>query len=373
MSNGLRIVLDARATTAHFPGVARATLGLLTGLAEVAPSHRVAVLSYGTGPPPEHVAFAQPRFARIPTYAAPLGFAQQWQLPLLGTILQPDVWHAPYYIRPLLGLPRPVVTVFDVIGRVVPGALPSLRARALFEVTLRMSLAGALRIITSSQATKQDLMRVYRVREDRIAVIPLAADRSFTPQSVERMQTIRERYGLPRRYMLYFGSNKPHKNLATLVRACARVQTDVPLVIAGAWDRRYIEPKRIAQELGLEQRIRFIHDVPTADVPALLSAALLFVFPSRYEGFGLPPLEAMACGTPVIVGNTASLPEVIGDAGMAVAPDVMPLAEALQRLLDDPALRDTFRERGLARARRFTWAETARQTIAVYEDVASGR
>ena len=182
MSARLRIVLDARATTAHFPGVARATLGLLTGLAEIEQRHHVAVLSYGTTPPPDHPAFRQPGFARIPTSAPPFGFGQQWQLPLLARSFQPDLWHAPYYIRPFRGIPRPIVTVFDVIGRVVPGALPSLRARALFELTLRLSLRGAAQIITSSAATKRDLIRVYRVEAERIAVIPLAVDRSFTPQ-----------------------------------------------------------------------------------------------------------------------------------------------------------------------------------------------
>ncbi|HEX6290521.1 MAG TPA: glycosyltransferase family 1 protein [Herpetosiphonaceae bacterium] len=369
MSDGLRIVVDARATTPHFPGVARATLGLLSGLAEIELRHHIAVLSYGDDPPPTQVAFARPQIARIPTRAAPLKLAQQWRLPLLSRIVQPDVWHAPYYIRPFWGVPRPVVTVFDVIGRVVPGALPP-RSRLLFELSLRLSLRGANQIITSSAATKRDLIREYRISDELIRVIPLAADRSFTPQPAARIQPIRERYALPERYLLYFGSNKPHKNLATLIRSFARVGTDVPLVIAGAWDRRYTEPRQIVQTLGLEQRVRFIHDVPAADVPALLSGALAFVFPSRYEGFGLPLLEAMACGTPVIASNTSSLPEVVGDAGLLVAPEEGPLAEALHTLLDDPVLRERLRERGLARAACFTWAETARRTIAVYERAA---
>jgi alpha-1,3-rhamnosyl/mannosyltransferase len=369
MSGGLRIVLDARATTRHFPGVARATLGLLTGLAEIEHPHQVAVLSYGDDPPPTHAAFAQPNLTRIPTRATPLGLAQQWQLPLLVRGIQPDLWHAPYYIRPFGGVPRPVVTVFDVIGRIVPGALP-LRARLLFEWTLRVSLRGAAHVITSSAATKRDLIAEYRVADTAISVIPLAVDRLFAPQPAAQIQSIRERYALPPRYLLYFGSNKPHKNLGSLVRAFGRVQSDVKLVIAGVWDRRYPESQQIAEALKLGQRVRFIRDVPSADVPGLLAGALAFVFPSHYEGFGLPPLEAMACGTPVIAGNTSSLPEVIGDAGLLVAPEVTPLAEALQTLLDDPALRESLRERGLARARRFTWAATAKQTINVYERVA---
>jgi glycosyltransferase involved in cell wall biosynthesis len=372
MSARLRIVLDARATTPHFPGVSRATLGLLAGLAEIEHPHHVAVLGWNEFPPPAHAAFGDPRFTRIPVRAAPLGLPQQWTLPLLSHGLQPDLWHAPFYVRPFAGIPRPIVTIYDVIGRVVPGALPAPRSRLFFELAIRLSLRGAVQIITSSSATKRDLIDEYGVGPERINVISLAADRSFVPQPAAVIRALRERYALPPRYLLYFGSNKPHKNQASLVRAFAQVQTDVPLVIAGAWDQRFGEPKQMVEELNLGERVRFIHDVPAADVPALLSGALAFVFPSRYEGFGLPPLEAMACGTPVIASNSSSLPEVVGAAGLLVEPEVAPLAEAIQRLVDDPALREDLAARGLERAQRFTWAETARRTIAVYQQVGRG-
>ncbi|HEY0604257.1 MAG TPA: glycosyltransferase family 1 protein, partial [Herpetosiphonaceae bacterium] len=358
MSEHLRVVLDARATTPHFPGVSRATLGLLAGLAEIEHEHHVAVLSWNEHPSPDHAAFRDPRFTRVAVSAAPLGLAQQLTLPLLSRSLRPDLWHAPFYIRPFAGIPRPIVTIYDVIGRVVPDALPSPRSRLFFELAIRLSLRGAAQVITSSAATRRDLIVEYRVEAERISVIPLAVDRSFEPQPAAAIRALRERYALPPRYLLYFGSNKPHKNQATLVRAFATVQTDVPLVIAGAWDQRFAEPKRIAEQLGLSDRVRFIHDMPAADVPALLSGALVFVFPSRYEGFGLPPLEAMASGTPVIASDSSSLPEVVGDAGLLVAPEVAPLAEALQRLVDDPALREDLSARGLRRASGFTWAET---------------
>jgi glycosyltransferase involved in cell wall biosynthesis len=368
--NGLRIVLDARATGSHFPGVARATFGLLGGLAAIEHPHRFAVLAHGDDPPVAHPAFRDPRFTRVRTAAAPLGLAQQWQLPLLARSLRADVWHAPYYVRPFVGLQNPIVTVFDIIGYVVPGAL-SWRSRLLFEATMRLSLLSAAQIITSSHATKRDLERHYRIAPGRVTVIPLAADRVFRPQSATRIGFLREQYDLPPRYLLYLGSNKPHKNLATLIAAFSRVQTDATLVIAGRWDRRYNEPERLAAFFG--DRVRWLHDIADDDVPALLSGATGFVFPSRYEGFGLPPLEAMACGTPVIASNVSSLPEVVGDAGLLVAPNVSPLAEAMQRLLDDPALRDDLRDRGLKRAALFSWEATARRTIAVYERSANTR
>jgi glycosyltransferase involved in cell wall biosynthesis len=370
MSAPLRIVVDARATTEHFPGVARAIIGLLDGLQTIEHPHHIAVLSHADAPPVSLPVFSDSRFERIPTCVPPLSLAQQWQLPLLARSLRPQVWHAPYYVRPFWGIPQPIVTVFDIIGHVVPGAIPSLRSRLLFELTLRWSLRTAAHVITSSMATKRDLMAAYHVAEEMITVIPLAADARFVPQPAQRVQAVRTYYGLPPRYLLYLGSNKPHKNLTALVQAFAHVQTDAILVIAGHWDRRYEQPKRLAQTLQLGERVRFLHEVAEPDLPSLLTGALAFVFPSRYEGFGLPPLEAMACGTPVIAANRGALPEVVGNAGMLVELDPRSLARAMQNILDDSGLRQRLRERGFAQASRFSWASTAQSTVAVYEYVA---
>lgn len=369
MSSRLRIVLDARATTAHFPGIARATLGLLQGLHRCDHPHHIAVVSLPEAPPGDDPIWRDPRFERVVADVAPLGLRQQWLGPWLARRLHADLWHAPYYLRPFWGLPRPVVTVFDVIGHLLPEALPTLQARLLFEASMRLSLRTAQQIITCSAASRRDLETIYHVPTTRISVIPLAVDPAFAPRPAREIAALRERYHLPARYVLYLGSNKPHKNLAALVRAWQHVDSDALLVIAGHWDRRYATPRLLAHQLGLAQRIRFLPDPPDADLPALLSGASVFVFPSRYEGFGLPPLEAMACGTAVVAANTSSLPEVVGEGGLLVAPEPAALAAALQRVLDDADLRATLQARGLARARQFTWTRTARATLALYETV----
>lgn len=368
MSRSLNIVLDARATTPHFPGVARATMGLLGGLAAIEHPHRIHVLAADGAPPASLAAFADARLRRVVTGLAPLDAGQQWRLPALATRLRAELWHAPYYVRPFWGLPPTVVSVYDIIGRVVPGALP-LGARFAFEALMRLSLRSAALVIASSEATRDDLAAVYRVPRARLRVIPLAAGTMFRPQPAAVVAAARDRYGLAGRYLLYVGSNKPHKNVPALVQAFARVDSDAMLVIAGRWDLRYPEARYVARRLGLGERVRWLPDLDDTALPALICGALGFVFPSRYEGFGFPPLEAMQCGTPVIAAATSSLPEVVGDAGLLVAPTVAGLAAAMSSLVDDGRLRERLAEAGIQRAARFSWAETARRTVQVYQEL----
>jgi alpha-1,3-rhamnosyl/mannosyltransferase len=181
---------------------------------------------------------------------------------------------------------------------------------------------------------------------------------------------VRDSHGLPERYILYLGSNKPHKNLVRLVEAWAVLQPQpLPLVVAGFWDARYPGPRQHAEELGIEEVI-WLGPVPEQDLPALYTGATLFVFPSLYEGFGLPVLEAMACGTPVACSDSSSLPEVAGDAAILFdSTDVGDMAEAIGLLLGNPDLRQRLAKAGLQRAKRFSWQRTAKETLEVYRHV----
>jgi glycosyltransferase involved in cell wall biosynthesis len=203
----------------------------------------------------------------------------------------------------------------------------------------------------------------------------------FRPAGPEALAAVRQKYDLPERFILYVGTIEPRKNLTALLEAYAALMerlsvcdlrpalSDVRLVIVGKKGWLYEGFFRRLHELGLEDRVLFTGYVPDEDLPAIYSAADLFVFPSLYEGFGLPVLEAMACGTPVIASNASSLPEVAGEAGIMIAPhDVRGLAEAMERLLMDKQLRAELRARGLERAKQFTWERAAAMTLEVYQD-----
>jgi glycosyltransferase involved in cell wall biosynthesis len=242
----------------------------------------------------------------------------------------------------------------------------------IFAVTIRLAIRAASQVIAVSQATARDLQHLLKLPKERIAVIRESADPAFRPQSSRACCTFRTRLGLPEQYALYLGSNKLHKNLVRLVDAWARLQPQpVPLVIAGVWDPRYPEARQRAEALNLGKAVHFLGPVAEKDLPVLYSSAALFVFPSEYEGFGLPVLEAMACGAPVACSNTSSLPEVTGDAALMFDPaDVDAIADTLDRLLADAGLRADFRERGLRQATRFTWERTAQETLNLYRKIA---
>jgi glycosyltransferase involved in cell wall biosynthesis len=209
-----------------------------------------------------------------------------------------------------------------------------------------------------------------------VRVIYLGHSPAFRPiADATELARIRARYALPDRFILYLGTIEPRKNLVMLLDAYEMLRTRdeaaPPLVLAGRPGWRCEPVLRRGRERGLEGQVRFTDWVADDDLPAIVNAAAAFVYPSLYEGFGLPPLEAMACGTPVLCSNTSSLPEVVGDGGLLLDPhDARAWAAALARVLSDECLRADLRARGLAQARQFSWERTARETLAVYHSLA---
>jgi alpha-1,3-rhamnosyl/mannosyltransferase len=266
------------------------------------------------------------------------------------------------------GVPT-VLTVHDLIPIHFPQQSTT-RARLLFRHATLLALRAARHVIAVSEATRQDALVQFGIPAARITAIPHAADPAFRPQPPEVVAAVRARYALPINYALYLGSNKPHKNLLGLVEAWGMLRPQpVPLVIAGAWDSRYPAPRQRAEALGFGDGIRWLGSVPEPDLPALYSGALLFVFPSLYEGFGLPVLEAMACGAAVVCSNSSSLPEVASGAALLADPlDTRALAATMAQVLGDESLRRQMQEKGLARAQHFTWEQTARRTLDIYRN-----
>ena len=397
--SAVTFVLDARTATAHFPGIGRYVANLAAALIPLlSDDERLTVLHH-----PAHLS-SLPRSERVQVVsvsASPFSLRQQWELPRLLRRVpisgrRPPaarLYHSPYYLMPYRPGVATALTVYDLIPLLFPEHSTP-RARLLFRWATALALRAAQAVIAISEATRRDFLAHFRLAPERIVAIPLAADGIFRPQPAGAIAEVRARHGLPERYVLYLGSNKPHKNLVRLIEAWKTATRSLPpaacqLVIAGAWDARYPEAQARAEALGLGRQVRFLGPVAGPDLPALYAGAALFVFPSLYEGFGLPVLEAMACGTPVVCSDVASLREVTsppeprpgeerggGGVGAAVLVDplaVDALAEAICRVLNDAALAAELRERGLAQAACFSWEQTARRTLAVYRGVVTGR
>jgi len=314
---------------------------------------------------------------------------EQVGLPRACRRAQVELVHYPYFAAPLVKPCRVVVTIHDLITLLLPEYRRSLAVRLYNRLIVRAA-RRAEAIIADSQHSKADIVRHLGIPAGRVHVVYLAAEARFHPlDDADALADARQRYGLGERFVLYIGGLNRHKNVAALLAAFAAIRDrlpDVQLAIAGvphsADPAVFPDLGQVARGLGLPVAdltglrrpvrsavVRFLGFVPEEDKPLLYNAAALFVFPSRYEGFGLPPLEAMACGTPVIAARAASLPEVVGDGGLLIAPDdVAGLAQAMLAVLGDPARQAELRARGLAQAARFNWAKTAQETLAIYRE-----
>jgi glycosyltransferase involved in cell wall biosynthesis len=368
--------------------------GMLAELVRAAPQHEYVVLlpAYLTGQRPEtkdqQDATAAP-FAsglssvviRTPFDGRSENFAKLWfeqvGVPLAAARLRADLLHVPYFAPPLWA-PMPVVaTVLDII----PLLLPEYRGGAAVRAYMRLAARGARRadqVIAISDNSRRDIIRHLGCTPARVTTIPLAAGPQYRP--IDRQQAAAlaaQRYGLRGPFVYYVGGLDARKNVATLVRAWQRLRRaggpPATLAIAGRAlgrdVRLFPDIDALIAELGLADSIRRL-DVSRKDNPLLYNAATAFAYPSRYEGFGMPPLEAMACGAPTLAAAASSLPEVVGDAALLAPPEDIPAwATALWRLLGDAALREGLRARGFARAQSFGYSRVARETAETYERV----
>lgn len=371
----MRIVIDGHTLNDHFPGIGRYTFHLIEEVARLAPADQFLV-PFGANQP--NTRFDLSRLSRLPNVTlvesglSPFSAAYQiaWSRPL--TPYSPiDLTHFPYYVRPYISWRRSCVTVFDLIPIRFPQTLPSIFHAYLYRLMVGSAIRASRLVFTTSEASLRDLGSHFDLTSKIAVVTPLAADPRFTPASENRIAELRTRFNLPERFILALGINKPHKNLHTLLAAFARAQTDAQLVLAGFYDPHFPDPRKQASQLDILNRVLFLGAIADDDLPILFSTASAFAFPSYDEGFGLPVLEAMACGTPVICSSARSLAEIASGAACLVDPaDTNGWTTAIEQVMGDSTLRARLVEQGLQRAQQFSWDKTARLTLAGYRQLA---
>jgi glycosyltransferase involved in cell wall biosynthesis len=314
-------------------------------------------------------------FRPVVETAGKYSLAEQWKIPLALRREDVTLFHAPHYVLPPLVGRRSVVTIHDCIHLMFPQYLPNRLAFAYAQASIVTASRRATRILTVSESSKRDILRFVDLNPEKIDVIYNGYDERFAVEPREEdVVRVRDRYQLHDEFVLYAGNVKPHKNLERLIEAFHLVRNrgldHLKLVLMGDEISKYASLRRAVHRHQLHRYVRFLGYLPEETLAVMYRLAGVFAFPSLYEGFGLPPLEAMVSGTPVVTSNVSSMPEVAGDAAVLVNPyDPEAIAEGIYQVLTDDQLRRSLRQRGIARARQFSWEDAARRVREIYQQV----
>ena len=316
-----------------------------------------------------------PNFRSVPDPSGSYSLSEQLTVPLELARARADLFHSPHYVLPALTPCRSIVTIHDCIHLMFPQYLPGRLAHLYARLFFWLAANRSARILTVSEASKRDILRFFPVPANKVDVTYNAIDPRFSrPADTEQMNQVRERYQLHERFLLYSGNIKPHKNLERLIDAFARLRSegfgDIQLLITGSEISRYAGLRRAVHRFNLHKHVRFLGFQSAETLASLYHLADAFVFPSLYEGFGLPPLEAMASGTPVLTSNVSSLPEVVDDAALLIDPyDPQAIADGMAQILSDEDVRAGLIARGRKRANHFSWEASVRRVLAIYREV----
>ncbi|MCX6733252.1 MAG: glycosyltransferase family 1 protein [Candidatus Peregrinibacteria bacterium] len=287
-----------------------------------------------------------------------------WHLKVLRDMKKerPDIYFAPSsFIVPALAPKwlKVVITVHDLVAWLFPGN-HNMKATFIERLTLPRALKMGAYVTTVSRNTKKDLIQIFKTKSENIEVIPCAASENFTPLPPQEIQKFRHEKKLPEKYILAVGTLEPRKNMKTLIKCMSQIPADISLYIIGGKGWQYEEIFDEVRKNNLEDRVIFLGYVEEGELPLYYNAASCFVFPSLYEGFGIPPLEAMQCGCPVVCSNTSSLPEVVGESALLVDPlSSNDMSKAIHSVLSDEKLAANLREKGLIQASKFSWEKSA--------------
>ncbi|MBI4301055.1 MAG: glycosyltransferase family 4 protein [Chloroflexi bacterium] len=365
----MRVGIDARLLYYAAGGISQYIRALIEALARIDRDDEFIVFQQRRD---KQILLSQPNFRRRSLWTPCHHAWESWALSLELARARTDLLHSPDFISPSWLRSPAVVTIHDLAFLRFPQLVTGESRR--YYGRIKRAVTSARGIIAVSENTRRDMTELLGVSPDRVDVIYHAADEAFRPLGNETSAEFCQRRGLPPSFILWVGTIEPRKNLVTLLKALAILQSrghHYPLVVAGAKGWLYEETLNIIEDLSLTSKVILFGQASREDLLMLYNAAWVFAFPSLYEGFGLPPLEAMACGTPVISANTSSLPEVLGDAALLIDPeDVEAWADAIARLYQDEALRDELKSRGLAQSGKYSWTKTAEATLAVYRRVA---
>jgi glycosyltransferase involved in cell wall biosynthesis len=368
----VRVAIDARKL--HDYGIGTYVRNLVDELARQSHDDRYVLLCRREDV--DYLRSLGPRFEPLIEQAGNYSVREQLSIPATLRRADVDLFHAPHYVvSPLTRVPY-VVTIHDCIHLRFPQYLPNRLASTYARTMMRMAARRARRVLTVSSASKQDILRYLRISADKVEVIHNALDsRLATAPSADDMARVGERFQLNAPFILYAGNIKPHKNVDRLIEAYSILRrrgiTEPKLLIIGEEISKYPNLRRLVHRFQLHPYVRFFGFVPEETLAALYRLASVFVFPSLYEGFGFPPLEAMASGTPVITSNVSSLPEVVGDAAVLIDPmDAGAIADAMARVLGDASLRTDLVRRGHARVRMFSWERSVARVRDVYVELA---
>lgn len=367
----MRIAIDARKL--HDYGIGTYVRNLVSWLSKIDDEHTYVLICR-----PDDADFLRslgPRFEPMPEGAGNYSVREQFSVPLALARARVQLFHAPHYVvSPLTPCPF-VVTIHDCIHLRFPQYLPNPLAVRYARWMMGSSARRSKRILTVSQASKLDILHYLGVPSEKVEVNYNALDeRLVTPPTDAEIARVRQRYQLESPFILYTGNIKPHKNIDRLIEAYALLRqqgvVDAKLLIIGDEVSKYPNLRRLVHRHQLHPHVRFFGFVSDEMLAILYRLATVFVFPSLYEGFGLPPLEAMAAGTPVITSNVSSLPEVVGDAAVLIDPlDAGAIAGAMARVIGDPQLRADLIRRGHERVQAFSWQRSATRVRDVYNEV----
>lgn len=360
----MKIAIDARMIRPDsMHGIARYVYELLCCIKEIKPDHKFYVFINHNSPLEE---MEWPDFMElIHINSNWISFAEQWEIPRKLKKLGADLFHAPSFVAPILVPCELVMTIHDLNHLVLPQFYTPFH-QFYYQFFVRSCIRRSRFILTVSQFSKKEIVRNLKLQKEKVFVTYNGVAANYIPEvDQEKLDYVREIYELPEKFIFCLSNNKPHKNVQQLVRAFCYSDLQIPLVLACPVDKNLI---RISENYGKKHLIYFTKFIDEQHLPAVYSMTHLFVYPSTYEGFGLPPLEAISCGAPVVVARSSSLPEVVGEHAIFVNPyDYKAIANALKLGCADNEMRDKLRDGAMKHSKSFSWYKMAKETLEIYE------